>query len=46
MRAGRHESKREHGRVVPTWNYAAVHVYGEVSLIDDAERLRRHLEAL
>jgi transcriptional regulator len=21
-------TKREHGRVVPTWNYAAVHVWG------------------
>ncbi|HRJ51565.1 MAG TPA: FMN-binding negative transcriptional regulator [Candidatus Thiothrix moscowensis] len=25
---------------VPTWNYAAVHVYGRVSLINDPEALR------
>ena len=41
-----YESKREHGRVVPTWNYATVHAYGEVSLVEDPVRLRRHLEAL
>jgi transcriptional regulator len=32
-------SKREHGRVVPTWNYVAVHAYGPVEFFDDAERL-------
>ncbi|MDK1373536.1 MULTISPECIES: FMN-binding negative transcriptional regulator [unclassified Sinorhizobium] len=32
-------SKREHGKVVPTWNYAAVHAYGPVEFYDDAERL-------
>jgi transcriptional regulator len=34
-------SKREHGKVVPTWNYVAVHAYGPLTLIDDAEWLRR-----
>lgn len=24
-------TKREHGRVVPTWNYVAVHAYGPVN---------------
>lgn len=33
-------AKREHGKVVPTWNYVAVHAYGEVRWIDDAEWLR------
>lgn len=33
-------SKREHGKVVPTWNYAAVHAYGPVEFFDDAARLR------
>jgi transcriptional regulator len=33
-------SKREHGRVVPTWNYAVVHAYGPLRLIEDEERLR------
>ena len=25
-------SKAEHGRVVPTWNYSAVHIYGRVDV--------------
>jgi transcriptional regulator len=33
-------SKREHGKVVPTWNYVAVHAYGPLRLIDSAEWLR------
>ena len=32
-------SKREHGKVVPTWNYAAVHAYGPVEFYDDEDRL-------
>jgi transcriptional regulator len=28
-------SKAEHGRVVPTWDYIAVHVYGELTVHDD-----------
>lgn len=32
-------SKREHGRVVPTWNYVAVHAIGPVEVIEDAARL-------
>jgi transcriptional regulator len=39
-------SKEEHGRVVPTWNYVAVHAYGSVSLRDDPAFLRQHLEML
>jgi transcriptional regulator len=39
-------AKREHGRVVPTWNYVAVHVYGTLRFVDDAAFLRRHLESL
>ena len=34
------------GKVVPTWNYAVVHVYGRLKTVDDAEWLRRHVEAL
>lgn len=30
-------SKREHGRVVPTWNYSTVHLRGTVRIHDDAE---------
>jgi transcriptional regulator len=33
-------SKREHGRVVPTWNYLIAHVYGELVVHDDVEWLR------
>src|SRR5579863_1115278 len=33
-------AKRETGKVVPTWNYVAVHAYGRVRFFDDAERLR------
>src|ERR1700729_2141289 len=32
--------KQETGRVVPTWNYAAIHAYGRVAFFEDAERLR------
>ncbi len=33
-------SKDEHGRVVPTWNYSAVHVTGRAEVHDDADWLR------
>lgn len=33
-------SKAEHHRVVPTWNYEAVHAAGPVEIVDDADRLR------
>ncbi|MHC2105675.1 MULTISPECIES: FMN-binding negative transcriptional regulator [unclassified Methylobacterium] len=36
-------SKREHGRVVPTWNYATVHVWGRARVIEDADWLRRQI---
>jgi transcriptional regulator len=39
-------AKTEHGKVVPTWNYVAVHAYGPVRFRDDPEFLRRHLDAL
>ncbi|MBS7702464.1 FMN-binding negative transcriptional regulator [Chelatococcus asaccharovorans] len=32
-------AKREHGKVVPTWNYVAVHAYGRPEFFDDATRL-------
>ena len=34
-----YESKRAHGKVVPTWNYLAVHAYGQVEFFEDAVRL-------
>ena len=30
-------SKREHGKVVPTWNYVAAHVTGTVEAFNDAD---------
>lgn len=32
-------SKREHGRVVPTWNYAVVHARGGIEFFEDRDRL-------
>ena len=42
-------SKAEHGRVVPTWNYTAAHVYGRLVVHDDpawVEVLVRRLTTL
>lgn len=39
-------SKKETGKVVPTWNYAVVHAYGFLRVVDDAVWLRAQLEAL
>lgn len=32
-------AKAEHGKVVPTWNYVAVHAHGPVEFFEDAGRL-------
>jgi transcriptional regulator len=49
---GWYPAKREHGRVVPTWNYVTAHVYGRLVIHDDAawvedlvRRLTAHHEA-
>ena len=34
---GWYASKREHGRVVPTWNYSEVHLSGAVTVHDDPD---------
>ena len=34
-----YEAKRETGKVVPTWNYVAIHAYGTLETFDDADRL-------
>lgn len=39
-------TKAEHGKVVPTWNYCAVHAYGHPRVIDDADWLLAQLTAL
>ncbi len=41
-----YETKRETGRVVPTWNYVAVHASGRLRVVDDAAWLRAQIEAL
>ncbi|WP_426954956.1 FMN-binding negative transcriptional regulator [Muricoccus radiodurans] len=35
-----YESKKEHGRVVPTWNYEAITAECDVETFDDPDRLR------
>ena len=43
-----YETKREHGRVVPTWNYVTAHIYGPLVVHDDVawvEALVRRLTA-
>jgi len=39
-------SKREHGKVVPTWNYILVQAHGRPRVIDDADWLRTQIDAL
>jgi transcriptional regulator len=39
-------TKREHGRVVPTWNYVTVHLHGELVVHDDAAWCERNVRAL
>ena len=39
-------SKVEHGKVVPTWNYTAVHARGRISWIHDPEWLRSFVGTL
>jgi len=46
IRPGWYPSKAEHGKVVPTWNYAAVHAYGRIEVQPGAEWLLRHLGEL
>jgi transcriptional regulator len=39
-------STREHGKVVPTWNYVAVHAAGSARLFEDTSLLLRHVNEL
>jgi transcriptional regulator len=39
-------SKQEHGKVVPTWNYALVHVHGKARAVDDADWLLANVHSL
>ena len=39
-------TKAEHAKVVPTWNYTAVHAWGRLRLIDDPQWLRAQVHTL
>lgn len=39
-------AKREHGRVVPTWNYIVVQARGRPQVIDDTDWLRSQIDDL
>jgi transcriptional regulator len=41
-----YETKAETGRVVPTWNYLAVHAQGKGSIFQDYAWLKEHLQQL
>jgi transcriptional regulator len=41
-----YQSKKDHGKVVPTWNYACVQVRGRVKIMDDPAWLHSQLTAL
>jgi transcriptional regulator len=43
---GWYPSTREHGKVVPTWNYVTVHVRGKLTFFEDPEWLRANVSAL
>lgn len=39
-------TKKDTGKVAPTWNYAVVHAYGVLRVVDNASWLRAQLDAL
>ncbi|HEY1720212.1 MAG TPA: FMN-binding negative transcriptional regulator [Magnetospirillaceae bacterium] len=39
-------TKKQHGKVVPTWNYLAIHAAGPIRFFDDAESLLAIVTAL
>ena len=43
---GWYATKREHGRVVPTWNYVTAHVHGELVIHDDPAWVEMNVRAL
>jgi len=46
IRPAWYPSKAEHGKVVPTWNYAVVHAYGSLQVIEDQAWLLGHVGEL
>ncbi len=43
---GWYETKREHGKVVPTWNYSMIVARGRLEIFEDFETLRAQVETL
>lgn len=41
-----YETKQIHGKVVPTWNYIAVHAHGQLEIVEDGRWLLQHLNDL
>ena len=41
-----YETKRQTGKVVPTWNCVVVHAHGELTVRDDGAWVRGQIEAL
>jgi transcriptional regulator len=41
-----YQTKKDTGKVVPTWNYLVVHAYGPMRVIDDAQWLGKFVGAL
>ena len=39
-------TKQQNGKVVPTWNYLAIHAYGALSFFDDADELCAHVSKM
>jgi transcriptional regulator len=39
-------TKQETGKVVPTWDYLAIHAYGTISFFDDPAELRAHVSRM
>jgi transcriptional regulator len=46
IRPGWYPSKTEHAKVVPTWNYAVVHAYGRLQVVEDQAWLLAHVSEL
>jgi len=43
---GWYQTRKETGKVVPTWNYVAIHAYGTLEVFRDRERLREVVRRL
>lgn len=43
---GWYPTKKEHGKAVPTWNYAVVHAHGPMKIIEDRDWLFEMVDSL